>query len=53
MEDLDINNPNFKENYKQWQANLAAKRAEQDLDDTDYRELEQDAADYVLDSWGF
>ena len=26
---------------------------EWDLDDTDYREREQEASDYVLDSWGF
>jgi hypothetical protein len=26
---------------------------EWDIDDTDYREREQEAADYVLDSWGF
>lgn len=53
MEDLNINNPNFKKNYNQWQKNLADKRAEQDFDDTDYREIGQDADDYVLDSWGF
>ena len=27
--------------------------SEWDIDDTDYREREQEAADYVLDSWGF
>ena len=51
--DLDINNPKFWDNYKQWQNNLANKKAEQDIDDTDYRELEEEADDYVLDSWGF
>lgn len=47
--ELDINNPNFWENYREWQNNLSNK----ELDDTDYREMEQDANDYVLDSWGF
>ena len=28
-------------------------KAEQDIDDTDYREMEEDADDYVVDSWGF
>lgn len=49
MEDLDIRNPDFWENYKKWQENLAKK----DLDETDYRDLEQETADYVVDSWGF
>lgn len=53
LDDLDKNNPKFWENYKQWQENLDKKKAEQDIDDTDYREMEEEAADYVLDSWGF
>jgi hypothetical protein len=47
--ELDINNPNFWDNYKKWQENLSNK----ELDDTDYREREQEASDYVVDSWGF
>ena len=53
LNDLDINNPDFWKNYKEWQNNLAKKREEQDIDDTDYREMEEEADDYVLDSWGF
>lgn len=53
LDDLDIRNPDFWKNYKEWQKNLAKKRAEQDIDDTDYREIEEEADDYVLDSWGF
>jgi hypothetical protein len=48
LEDLSINNPNFWQNYKQWQENLSNK----ELDDTDYRESEQEANDYMVDSWG-
>lgn len=46
---LSLDNPNFWENYREWQNNLANK----ELDDTDYREREEAADDYVLDSWGF
>jgi hypothetical protein len=53
LNDLDINNPDFWKNYKEWQNNLNQKKAEQDIDDTDYREIEEEADDYVLDSWGF
>lgn len=53
LNDLDINNPDFWKNYKEWQNNLNQKKAEQDIDDTDYREMEEDADDYVVDSWGF
>jgi hypothetical protein len=53
LDDLDIRNPKFWDNYKKWQDNLSKKRAEQDIDDTDYREMEEEADDYVLDSWGF
>ena len=47
--ELAINNPNFWENYREWQNNLSNK----ELDDTDYREMEQEANDYAVDSWGF
>lgn len=53
LNDLDINNPDSWKNYKEWQNNLNQKKAEQDIDDTDYREIEEEADDYVLDSWGF
>jgi hypothetical protein len=33
--------------------NMNESEPEWDLDDTDYREREQEADDYVLDSWGF
>ena len=49
IDELAINNPNFWENYKKWQENLLNK----ELDDTDYREAEQEANDYALDSWRF
>ena len=47
--ELNINNPNFWENYREWQKNLKNKG----LDDADHREREQELEDYVLDSWGF
>lgn len=53
LNDLDIKNQDFWKNYKEWQNNLNQKKAEQDIDDTDYREMEEEADDYVLDSWGF
>lgn len=47
-DDLDIRNPKFWENYKKWQKNLANK----ELDDTDYRDIEEEKNNYVTDSWG-